>query len=112
RTADLQAVGDARLDDADVVLGQLVDALAVLLEGGVVLSGHGHATKAIGVPRGARPLRRAGRQGHARRPAGTYSRPVRTQPSARLARRSSCSFVAPPTDVMPTALFSSALIRP
>ena len=39
----LQAVGDARLDDVDVVLVQLEDALAVLLEGRVVLSGGGHA---------------------------------------------------------------------
>ena len=40
----LQPVGDARLDDVDVVLGELEDALAVLLERRVVLSYDGHGS--------------------------------------------------------------------
>jgi hypothetical protein len=36
--ADLQPIGDSSLDDGDVVFGELEDALAVLLESGVVLS--------------------------------------------------------------------------
>ena len=43
RAGDAQAVSDARLDDVDVVLVQLEDALAVLLEGRMVLPGGGHA---------------------------------------------------------------------
>ena len=39
RPADLQALGDSGLDDGDVVLVELEDALAVLLEGRMVLSG-------------------------------------------------------------------------
>ena len=45
RAADLQTIGDARLDDVDIVLGQLEDRLAVLLEGGMVLSGGGHVSE-------------------------------------------------------------------
>ena len=48
--ADLEPFGDARLDDVDVVLRQLEDALAVLLEGGVVLTGHRHAVILGAVP--------------------------------------------------------------
>ena len=36
---DPEALGDAGLDDVDVVLAELEDRLAVLLEGGVVLTG-------------------------------------------------------------------------
>ena len=43
-TADVEALGDARLDDVDVVLGQLEDALAVLLERRVMLSDDSHAS--------------------------------------------------------------------
>ena len=42
--ADVQPVGDASLDDVDVVLGELEDALAVLLERRVVLSYDGHGS--------------------------------------------------------------------
>ena len=42
RSAHQEPVGDAGLDDVDVVLGEFEDALAVLLECGVVLSGCGH----------------------------------------------------------------------
>ena len=42
RPADVEALGDARLDDVDVVLGELEDALAVLLERRVMLSNDGH----------------------------------------------------------------------
>ena len=42
RAADLQALGDAGLDDGDVVFVELEDALAVLLEGRVVLSDSRH----------------------------------------------------------------------
>jgi hypothetical protein len=48
RPADLQAVGDAGLDDLDVVLLQLEDALAVLLEGRVMLSGGRHRARLSG----------------------------------------------------------------
>ena len=41
--AHVQAFGDTRLDDVDVVLSQFEDAFAVLLECGMVLSGGGHA---------------------------------------------------------------------
>ena len=37
RTRDLEALGDAGLDDVDVVLAELEDGFAVLLEGGVPL---------------------------------------------------------------------------
>ena len=43
RTADVEPLGDARLDDVDVILGELEDALAVLLERRMVLSYDGHA---------------------------------------------------------------------
>ena len=43
RAADLQPVGDAGLDHVDVVLGELEDALAVLLERRMVLSRAGMA---------------------------------------------------------------------
>jgi len=42
RTRDLETVGDPRLDDADVVLGQLEDGLAVLLERRMMLFGLVH----------------------------------------------------------------------
>ena len=42
-TADVQSLGDARLDHVDIVLGQLEDALAVLLEGRVMFSDDSHA---------------------------------------------------------------------
>ncbi len=48
RPADLEPIGDARLDDRDVVFCQLVNALAVLLEGRVVLSDCGHGCQATG----------------------------------------------------------------
>ena len=54
RPADLEAVGDARLDDVDVVLLQLEDALAVLLERRMVLSRYGHGRHCTGAVRGAR----------------------------------------------------------
>ena len=38
RAADLQPLGDAGLDDLDVVFAEFVDALAVFLEGRMVLS--------------------------------------------------------------------------
>ena len=38
-----QTLGDAGLDDVDVILGELEDALAVLLERRVVLSKYCHA---------------------------------------------------------------------
>ena len=41
-TADVEPLGDPSLDDVDVVLLQLEDALAVLLEGGMVLTDDGH----------------------------------------------------------------------
>ena len=53
RAADLQPVGDARLDDVDIVLGQLEDRLAVLLEGGMVLSGGRHVSECTRGSRGA-----------------------------------------------------------
>ena len=40
--AHLQTVGDARLDHVDIVLGELEDALAVLLERRVMLSDDSH----------------------------------------------------------------------
>ena len=43
RPADVEPFGDARLDDVDVILGELEDALAVLLERRMVLSYDGHA---------------------------------------------------------------------
>ena len=42
RSADLQAFGDPGLDDGDVVLVELEDALAVFLESRMVLSERGH----------------------------------------------------------------------
>ena len=41
-SAHLQTFGDPRLDDVDVILTQLEDALAVLLEGRMVFSGMRH----------------------------------------------------------------------
>ena len=43
RAADVEALGDPRLDDVDVVLGELEDALAVLLERRVMFSNDSHA---------------------------------------------------------------------
>ena len=43
RPADGEALGDARLDHVDIILGELEDALAVLLERRVMLSNDGHA---------------------------------------------------------------------
>ena len=42
RPRHLEPFGDARLDDLDVVLVQLEDALAVLLEGGMVFTARRH----------------------------------------------------------------------
>ena len=50
RAGDLEALGDAGLDDVDVVLAELEDRLAVLLERGVALGrlvlGHGGESRA------------------------------------------------------------------
>ena len=50
--ADLQPIGDARLDDVDVVLLQLEDALAVLFESRMVLTGHCHGAESTWRPVG------------------------------------------------------------
>ena len=44
RPGHLEPFGDAGLDDVDVVLVQLEDALAVLLEGGMVFTARRHPT--------------------------------------------------------------------
>ena len=44
RPADVEALGDARLDDVDVILGELEDALAVLLERRVMFSNDSHGS--------------------------------------------------------------------
>ncbi len=52
RSTDLQSLGDSGLDDSDVVLVEFEDALAVLLEGRMVLSERGHDPQASGRPCG------------------------------------------------------------
>ncbi len=56
RAGHLESLGDAGLDDLDVVLVQLEDALAVLLEGGMVFTARRHAS-ILPVPPITRPPR-------------------------------------------------------
>ena len=58
RARDLEPLGDAGLDDLDVVLAQLEDGLAVLLEGRVpfprLMRCHGRGVYGVSTPRGLR----------------------------------------------------------
>ena len=93
RAADLQALGDAGLDDVDVVLVELEDALAVLLERWVVLSGGWHGRQATARVR-------------SRRVPDAASSP-RSAAGARAARWSRCC-----TFATPASRFISALTLP
>ncbi len=79
RPRDLEAFGDPSLDDVDVVLAQLPDRLAVLLERRVVLVGawSGHASQTTRFPDGREPggplVHRATRWASLRRQTGQVS---------------------------------------
>ena len=91
---DLQAFGDPCLDDGHVVFVELEDALAILLEGRMVLSGRGHAhrLRSPGAFDGrpvachphverAIPLGSQGSSGHHARRCGSCARPGAACPS-------------------------------
>ena len=90
-TAHLQPIGDARLDHRDIVFRQLEDALAVLLEGGVVLSGDGHGVMLPVVdrppPTGFGPPRPAVRPPPPGRAAQPSSWKTRSMPVSSSSRR-------------------------